>query len=56
MDTENLLGAGLGTRLGLFDGALTGRVDVAWALADIGATDHNEKGDCVVHLGFEWRY
>ncbi len=56
MDTENLLGVGLGTRLGLFDGALTGRVDVAWALADIGATDHNEKGDCVVHLGFEWRY
>ena len=55
-DTENLIGAGVGLRVGLFDGRVTGRVDLAWALHDVRATPDGEEGDCIVHLGFGCRY
>jgi len=56
LDTENMLGAGLGLRFSLLEGAMTGRLDAGWALKDLRSTPEREKGQCLVHIGAEWRY
>ncbi len=56
LDGEDLLGAGLGVRMALLKQALTGRLDVGWALSDIESTPRDERGQCIVDFGVECRY
>jgi hemolysin activation/secretion protein len=56
LDSEDLIGIGVGARASFFEQAVTARADLGWALNDIDSTPHNESGDCVAHFGVELRY
>ena len=55
-DEEEMLGAGVGMRIGMFDSHLTGRLDVGYALQDLSNTPKNEVGEYEVHIGVEYRF
>lgn len=56
LDSDNLLGIGVGMRASLFDSALTARLDAGVAILDVDATNSDEAGDLIFHFGVQYSF